>query len=574
VSRRRRLWVALTVAGLLLGLLAWRGRRADERAAIAPAEGRAASAWVVRRRAIPRLVTGAALPSDGASPAQAALVVRAVDLTGRPIPGARVQTIDDGDRLLGATGPDGVLALTPAEAHLGRAGRLRVGADGYGSREVAYFAPTPLLVKLIPESRVSGLVVEAGSGAPVAGLTVRAREAVTESDAAGRFSFSDLAPGDLVLEAHGRGLQGRLVRPITVTLATVIADARLEVRRDAFAITGRVTAAGTPLAGIDVEGGGRKAVTDEGGRYRLTDLPAGAYQVQATTGFLNVAPAVNVTLRGQDAVADLELGPRVTLVGEVADVAGRPVAQHEVMLEQAADGSQVGLGAETDATGRFRFEGLLPTRAKLSGRALESQDVDLSRPRARPVRLLLSPTGRLQGVVKAPPGTSIADRMVHATEVQSASEFSAGSEADGSFAFGAVPPGRYTLEIRSGRARNSANPPEARADGVMVRAGATTEVTLEVAADDGVLAGRVLDARGAPVDDALVIYFQRGLRVFAAGSQALGGGVDAAVTGPDGAFRFTGVRRNQLLEIEARTRAGQHGRAEVTGSEVVVRLGE
>jgi protocatechuate 3,4-dioxygenase beta subunit len=356
-----------------------------------------------------------------------------------------------------------------------------------------------------------------------------------------------------------------------LTIATVITDVRLEVARGAFAVRGRVTAAGAPVARAAIGVGNRAAVSDEGGRYLVADLPAGSYPVTVSIGVLGVEQPRPLVITDHDVEHDLEIGARTELLVEVVDASGRPVAGQEVSVKQTLDDGATGSSDTTDAAGLVRFEALLPTEATLSGPRLPTASVDLRGPHGRPVRLRTEASGRLDGQVRAPPGTSAAGREVCA--------FVGGDRSgcqdtgpDGSFAFAGLPPGHYRLELRSGRAWNSAQPADAVAE-ADVRVNATTEVVLEVPADDAELAGRVIDAAGAPVDDALVMYFLRNVRTYAAGSQALGGGLDVAVTGADGRFRFTRVRPGPEYEVEALTRAGRHGQAPgPTDREVVIRL--
>jgi protocatechuate 3,4-dioxygenase beta subunit len=404
------------------------------------------------------------------------------------------------------------------------------------------------------------------------GLTVLCGRQRTVSDAEGRFTCGDLGPGPLTVEAFGRGHHGVLARPVNVSIATVVTDLRLEVARTAFAARGRVTAGGAPVEGAAVEAGERQASTDEAGRYLLADLPAGTYEISVRTGVLIAAQPRPLVVSDRDVEQDLEIGVRTDLLVEVVDTSGKPIEKQEVSLEQALDDSSaIGASEPTDAMGQVRFRGLLATRAKLSGPGLPTGTVDLRTPHSRPLRLVAQESGRLQGRVHAPPGTSIAERRVCA-EKDGDSSRCEDTGPDGSFSFAALAPGRYRVEARSGRVWSSAQPAEATAE-ADVRKDATSEVVLEVPADDAELAGRVLDAAGRPVDDALVIYFMRGLRSFSAGSWALGGGVDVAVTTADGRFRFTRVRPHLDYELEALTRQGRRGRAPVAiDGETTIRL--
>src|SRR5207247_4379737 len=154
-----------------------------------------------------------------------------------------------------------------------------------------------------------------------------------------------------------------------------------------------------------LEAGSRRTTTDEAGRYSVASVPSGSYQVRVTTGFLNLAQPRPIVVGDRDVEADLEVGARAALLVEVIDGGGNPVAGQEVELEQGLDDGAVGTSERTDAAGRVRFDGLLPTEARLAGPLLAAQKIDLRRPRDRPVRLVSSDRGGLQGHLRAAPGT-------------------------------------------------------------------------------------------------------------------------------------------------------------------------
>lgn len=563
----RRTAVAALVVAVVLVLLLMRREPGPKPTASPVAR---TSSWVVARKPLPVFRPQGQSPVTPEAPDGAgALEVRVVDITGGTIPGARVLAEED-QRQLGITGPDGKLSLDLDRQHLPRSGRLTVSAEGYGQRGAAYLAGTPVVVKLVPESRVAGLVVERDTGVPAPGLTVLCGSQRTRSDEQGRFSCGDLGPGPVAIQAFGRGLQGTLPRPLAVSIATVVTDVRLEVTRTAFSVRGRVKSKGRPLPDADVEIGGRRATSEDGGRYVVADLPPGTYEVGVGFGPHTVSQPKPIVVSDRDVEADLEVGEYFTLLVEVVDTAGKPVERQDVSLWQSMEHVSIESIEETNAAGRARFSGWVSDEAELRTPLATRQKVDLRKAPPGPVRLVLPQHGRLQGRVRAPAGTSVADRQVCAHR-EGQSDDCIDTGPDGSFIFGVVLPGPYTIEVRSvgGTLGLVGAPPTTAAT---VRAGATTEVVLDVPADDGVLAGRVIDARGAPVEDALVIYALQGVRRYSLGTRGLGGGLDATVTDNLGRFRFTGVRPNQRYELEAFTRSGRHGKSDAAGLESVVRL--
>lgn len=100
--------------------------------------------------------------------------------------------------------------------------------------------------------------------------------------------------------------------------------ARLLVNPDRFpdsvAITGRVTHAGTgrPLDGVLVTSALSRAQTAEGGRYELTNLPAGLVVVRADKDGYKGAARTSDLIAGQSASVDFRLQPAQGSRGEMA----------------------------------------------------------------------------------------------------------------------------------------------------------------------------------------------------------------------------------------------------------------
>lgn len=220
------------------------------------------------------------------------------------------------------------------------------------------------------------------------------------------------------------------------------------------------------------------------------------------------------------------------LVGRVLDFETRRplVGARAVIVGVAHDGERVQRGIDTQADGRFRFEGLPAGPAyslRLTGRGavphtatLES--IDVRREATRDLGdLLLGRRARLGGHVVDAGGeavaganvrlvapdpsladfiSSFAERMRHALR-DAPSVAETRTSAEGAFAFAAIAPGRYTLVVRApGYARRIA-PVVLTPDGVV---GRPLVVELHAGAP---FRGRIVDARGRPVPDARVTYW-------------------------------------------------------------------
>lgn len=123
----------------------------------------------------------------------------------------------------------------------------------------------------------------------------------------------------------GKSLRAKL-RPTVAALAVLLgAAAPPLLAQSAGTVRGTVTeAAGQkPLAGAQVSAGGRRAVTDQAGRYALPGVPAGTVVVRAEMiGYTGAQRSVSVA-DGGEAVADFALAPSaVALEGLVVTALG------------------------------------------------------------------------------------------------------------------------------------------------------------------------------------------------------------------------------------------------------------
>ncbi len=143
-------------------------------------------------------------------------------------------------------------------------------------------------VQAAPQEELGELkgVVTAG-GAPVAGVTVTVtgptgRTVITGAD--GAYTFVRLLPGEYEIRAAKFGYATASATATVVAEQSATADVTLTPLASGV-VSGTVTTAGTAEAGARILAGGTplSAVTDAGGRYRLT-LPYGDYE-------LSVVPA-------------------------------------------------------------------------------------------------------------------------------------------------------------------------------------------------------------------------------------------------------------------------------------------
>jgi protocatechuate 3,4-dioxygenase beta subunit len=313
-------------------------------------------------------------------------------LQGAPVQGAEVRVTshgegpDDLSRGL-TTDAEGRFSLVlPSAAHL-----LSAAHDGqYALVRVVPKAPSSeVVLELSSASHVEGIVSEAGTGKPVAGVAVKmvisARSALhlwTRTDARGRFRLGPTNvnhyPSRFTLEAPGYYGQ-QSVEPLSPRGHNGPLEFTLH---RAASITGRVTdTGGRPVRGIKLSlvpapkgRAGRKAAkedeypledawTDAEGRFVINADSPGDYLINVRdahfldTSFRVSAPAKDV---------QLSLSPGASVAGTVVDSRGLPLAGWLVEVLPPEEGATGRLrSGGTDATGRFLLQGIAPGRYRL-----------------------------------------------------------------------------------------------------------------------------------------------------------------------------------------------------------------
>lgn len=152
-------------------------------------------------------------------------------------------------------------------------------------------------------------------------------------------------------------------------------------------VSGRITIKGKPAAGVVVglrlsqyDPGrvdpGFKATTDQDGKYRITDVPAGSYQVAPVTpafviSDVNKSYGQNLIIAEGDNITgiDFDLMRGGVITGKVTDADGHPVMEERLALLAAdprSGASHVWVNFQTDDRGIYRMFGIRPGRYKVS----------------------------------------------------------------------------------------------------------------------------------------------------------------------------------------------------------------
>jgi protocatechuate 3,4-dioxygenase beta subunit len=498
------------------------------------------------------------------------------DPAGAPISGARVcafassselsqeETRDPICALSGAGGGYRLADLLPARygVHASAAGRVpgrfrpARSAAGRGDRDTPVHLGAGEArrgVDIVLKSggvEVAGVVKDIGGG-PVAGAWVfatagdrwseRGGTSAAQSDASGEFRLWS-APGTVHLSAQADGYSEG-------SKSAVAPGLRVEILLTPESIlAGRVVelGSGAPVAGALVSadddwrggwGGGGSAVTDGGGRFRITRLLPGRYKPTASAagryGQARESALVGLGQSVDDIV--IEVHPAAVVTGVVSIAGGAPCPSGWVGLRYATSDEET--GGRIEEAGAVTIKAVLPGtyRVEVSCEgfveAKEYPDLAVTAGADPPRQTWTVARGaRIRGAVKTSTGEPVAGAEVSAR--------SAGGdpraqriwgwdvcEEDGTFALEGLVGGRYKVSAESER---FPEPKDPLAVEVAEGGEASVEIVLE---PTGTIAGEVVDERGRPV---------AGVQVVASGSQRWDW--KSTLTRDDGTFSLEGVR--------------------------------
>ncbi|MBI1853430.1 MAG: sigma-70 family RNA polymerase sigma factor [Planctomycetes bacterium] len=397
-------------------------------------------------------------------------------------------------------------------------------AESTGPSNAVASEPAPAVSERAPASPtraplqfdVSGVVVAAVTGLPMAGLGLRLTHSATPPDVVelvtdgdGRFRSSrPLPPGEVTIaaseDAFGLFVNGR-DRVLELARATItdhdVADLRIEYPW-AGMVEGRVVDGnGDPVVGAEVSAvahpllantvkiwvlnGALKArhvTTSADGRFAIERLPVDhAIAIAARApGFAPIFSEAFLarTSRGEPEVV-VRLFREARVVGSISEADGSPVAGARVVLPCHTAGMASPDGVESRADGTFELSAIGPGRysleAGLDGRRFESNvinpfDLAEGETKSFTFRPAAAPTHVISGTVVDPEGKPVVDVEVQAHPVESPWENVHGmTDARGAFSLAVHNGGRYRVFVWGHGGFSMSDPIEVLADTTGVR---------------------------------------------------------------------------------------------------------
>ena len=498
-------------------------------------------------------------------------VDRGVEITGRVV------------RADGTAVPDAIVemrtSLMPRSTTSGADGTFTLSGIPTGSAFVTAFssdrhlsspavtvtAPAKNITITMPRgARIEGRVLDRATQQPVTDFVVflPARQGAGASTAPqqvhandGSYAIENVSPGMTQIGVRAAGYVPGSRGDITAEDGKTVSGIDVQLDRGA-SVTGRVTSAGVPIAGVQVQvtatrmpmSGG--TTTDADGGYAIDGVAEGDRTIQfQKVGFIVLRKAVEVTA-AKDVHLDVELDHGRELRGRVVDRAGRGIAGGYVSVNgsSAAPFSN----ALTEADGAFVIQGLSDGHYNLTARrdGYVSGDVnDVAVPQAQTLTFTLDSgatiTGRVTGL--AP------DELVQVMVTASGGTSRTQTEVDtaGNFALHGLPDGRVRVDaMLASPARRRMAPTKS----IVVENGTSPPVELNF--DEGMTVSGHVTRAGVPVSIGNIAFIPTSQTTQRSGPAVPGvGGVITSMTTsqstdrqvanamilPDGNYTVTGL---------------------------------
>ena len=469
-------------------------------------------------------------------------------------------------------------------------------ADGYATTTRPASAPAQLDLVLVPESVMSGTVVDAVTGDPVPDVTVNASSVETwgaggstRTDAQGRFTVSRLPPGRYTTSAHAPHGTGTSEGSTGLALGQHV-DGVVVKLHPAHQIVGHVLADGKPcpmpgLALVDERQNlTPDVIVDPDGTLHADGVLPGVYLPAPTCdGYVHRDLYPPIVVVDRDVTASWTLTAGATVTGRIRTASGAPLAFADVGAWSVTTSQRVQTTYGADRTsreGEYTVRGLRPGHYQLGvSRAVTST---MGSPFAAQIDLEITGTETLHRDVVVPDaGGSITGRIttaqgspgrvyVQARQPDGNSTLVASDDA-GRYEIHAVAAGSYELVVLSGADHGLGDTLTAAPTTIAIHEGEAATVNFVVAAPAGVIRGRVVDDRGEPVSDAFIgLAFEQDQAPALRGARDDGDGI---LVGSDGRFAVEHLTKGPYTVRASRKDGGEVIAAHVAlGSDITLVL--
>jgi len=332
------------------------------------------AAWLCLLAFLPATHAVLAKPAGGSTQALSGVVT---DAAGKPLPGISVWSVPSGGRYPNAaqrpdvlTGPDGSFRIPLSLLASGNHVEVCGASFETATIEPAESRPGPLSVVLRPGpgARIAGRVVDQ-SGKPFAKFRLTAlmagthlgcalieasacpepgTNAMSQSDAEGRFVLEALQPGWYRVSGNERGFRYYSSDPIRIAPGQRFDQLVVTLQRGAI-VTGSVLGSdGKPVAGARIADArgyfGLEATSDAEGHFRMSGLAPEATDFLIDHPTLGAAKS-RLNLQDGENRLDVRLTPDGEIHGQVLGPNGSPVAG-AVASTDARDEKPVQTGAD------------------------------------------------------------------------------------------------------------------------------------------------------------------------------------------------------------------------------------
>ena len=357
--------------------------------------------------------------------------------------------------------------------------------------------------------------------------------------------------------------------------------------------------------------------TDANGRYELSQLPAGRFNIGATKdGYVGLqigqrwphdqATTIRLDEHQQLERVDHRLSRAGVIVGHVVDEFADPQADVLVMALESrlANGRRVGVPAGRSSTtndlGEFRVSGLIPGRYYVTARHHGAADGIPSESKARSgyaptyypgtsrpdeaqsilvdvgqqvtgvtLALVSTPTFQITGAVRSANGGSFVTNALTLTDPSAlipVADANAQTRADGSFSIQRVAPGNYVLNVRATAFKDGA------VDGEEFAAVALTVTDADLAGVD-IVTGKGATLKGEVAFEAGIVQPAEAARLTVLAVPVSGdiglGAISAAHVKDDWSFELRGVIGTRLFSLQGLPAGWELKNVELNGTDII-----